>query len=88
MLLSELAGKEIVNLHDGAKLGTIGESDLKISNKGDIEAIIISAKPGYVWFLSKNSSRDNDNIVIPWQAVKKIGNEVIIVDIDIPEVQY
>lgn len=86
MLLSELAGKEIVNLHDGAKLGTIGESDIKINNKGNIEAIIISARAGYVWFLGKNSSRENDSIIIPWQAVKKIGNEVIIVDIDIPPI--
>ncbi|ADY56528.1 sporulation protein, YlmC/YmxH family [Syntrophobotulus glycolicus DSM 8271] len=84
MLLSELAEKEIVNLHDGAKLGTMGESDIRINDQGGIEAIIVSPRANHVWFLAKNSNRENENIVIPWQAVKKIGNEVIIVDIDIP----
>lgn len=36
MLLSELSGKEIINLHDGAKLGSIGESDIKISPEGKL----------------------------------------------------
>lgn len=82
MLLSELAGKEIVNLHDGAKLGLVGESDIKININGKIEALIISSRSGYSWFFNKNSDRECDFVMIPWTAIKKIGSEVIIVDID------
>lgn len=85
MLLSELAGKEIVNLHDGAKLGFIGESDIKINSNGKIEAIIIGSKTGVGWFLKKNSEKESDYVVVPWKAIKKIGSEVIIVDIDYVE---
>jgi len=80
MLLSELAGKEIVNLHDGTKLGLVGESDIKINNSGKIEALIISAKTS--WLFGKNSDRTSDYIMVPWKAIKRIGSEVIIVDID------
>ncbi|KUO66043.1 MAG: YlmC/YmxH family sporulation protein [Gracilibacter sp. BRH_c7a] len=82
MLLSEIAGKEIVNLHDGAKLGLVGESDIKININGKVEALIISSRSGHSWFFSRNNDRDSDFIMIPWEAIRKIGTEVIIVDID------
>ncbi|UWG98563.1 YlmC/YmxH family sporulation protein [Dehalobacter sp. DCM] len=82
MLLSELSGKEIVNLHDGAKLGLIGDSDIKITAEGKIEAIIIASRSGGGRFFSKNTEREGSLVVIPWKAIKKVGTEVIIVDID------
>lgn len=82
MLLSELSGKEIVNLHDGAKLGLIGDSDIKISTEGKIEAIIIASRTGAGRFFGKSNERDESVIIIPWKAIKKVGSEVIIVDID------
>lgn len=78
MLLSDLAGKEIINLYDGAKLGLVGDADLAISPSGSIEAIILSSR-GFSSFWSGTS--DRDTMVIPWQAVKKVGSEVIIVDL-------
>jgi YlmC/YmxH family sporulation protein len=82
MLLSEIAGKEIVNLHDGAKLGLVGDSDIRISANGKIEALIISSRLSYRWFFNRAGEREADTVVIPWKAVKKVGSEVIIVDID------
>lgn len=85
MLLSELSGKEIVNLHDGAKLGLVGESDIKINTNGKIEALIISSRSGYSWFFGRNNEREGESVVVPWKAIKKIGSEVIIVDINYAE---
>lgn len=78
MLLSELAGKEIINLHDGAKLGLIGDADLAVSQSGSIEAIILTSKSGFAGFLG---DRERDILVIPWQAIRKVGSEVVIVDL-------
>lgn len=78
MRLSDLVGKEIVNIYDGARLGTIGESDLVIdAETGIIESIILPGKGNFfsVWL-------DKQQLIIPWQAVKKIGTEVIIVELD------
>lgn len=80
MLLSDLAGKEIINLYDGAKLGLVGDADLAISTGGAIEAIILGSRAGFSGLWGNNSGRDRDTLVIPWQSVKKVGTEVIIVD--------
>ena len=82
MLLSEFSGKEIVNLYDGAKLGYIGDSDIKINSSGNIEAIVLTSRQTNGWFFSKNNETKIENIVIPWGAIKKVGSEVVIVDIN------
>lgn len=81
MLLSDLGGKEIINLYDGARLGSIGDADLAISSSGSIEAIILTSRSGFAGFLGGINERDRETLIIPWQSVKKIGSEVIIVDI-------
>lgn len=81
MFLSELAGKEIINLYDGAKLGLVGDADLAISANGDIEAIILTSRSGFSGLLGGMGDRERDILVIPWESIKKVGSEVIIVDI-------
>lgn len=81
MLLSDLAGKEIINLNDGARLGLVGDADLEIAPNGSVEAIILSSRGGFSGFWGSRSDRGRESIVIPWQAIKKIGSEVIIVDL-------
>ncbi len=83
MLLSDLAGKEIINLHDGAKLGLIQDADLDVSGNGSIEAIILPLRSGFSGFWSGKG--DRETLVIPWKNIKKIGSEVVIVDMSQPE---
>lgn len=75
MELSRLARKEIINLHDGSRLGFVGDSDLVIDETGQIKAIIIFAKGMGL------KHRPQKELNIPWEAIKKIGDEVLIVDI-------
>lgn len=74
--ISELRQREIINLADGKKLGNI--KDLKINlKKGTIEAIIIPG-PGKILGIF---GRDSD-YVIPWENIKKIGVDVILVEMN------
>jgi YlmC/YmxH family sporulation protein len=75
MLLSDLAGKEIINLYDGAKLGLVGDADLDISINGSVEG-------GFSGFWGSKGDREREILVIPWQTIKKIGSEVIIIDLN------
>ena len=84
MLLSHLTGKEIINIHDGAKLGLIQDADLDISINGGIEAIIMPLRIGFSSFWSGRAA-ERDSLIIPWKNEKKIGSEVIIVDMHHPE---
>ncbi|SHI55434.1 YlmC/YmxH family sporulation protein [Desulfosporosinus lacus] len=81
MLLSDLAGKEIINLYDGGKLGLVGDADLEISINGSVEAIILTSRGGFSGFWGSKGDREREQLVIPWQTVKKVGSEVIIVDL-------
>jgi YlmC/YmxH family sporulation protein len=73
--LSRLSRKEIINLHDGARLGYIGDSDLVIDGaSGSIQSIIIFPK-------GLQFGKSSRELIIPWESVKKIGEEVLIVDI-------
>ncbi|ADG82252.1 YlmC/YmxH family sporulation protein [Thermincola ferriacetica] len=73
-----MEGKEIININDGSRLGVIGEADLIIDPRtGLIQSIILPQKNNLISFWV-----DKQNIIIPWEAVRKIGQEVIIVDLD------
>lgn len=74
MKISEFQIKDIVNLSDGKKLGVL--QDLEINLKtGQIEAIIISSSGKRMSFFQRE-----DEIVIPWRKIKKIGEDIIFVD--------
>ncbi len=76
--LSRLSRKEIINLYDGARLGYVGESDLLIDEQsGQIKAIIVAARG-----LTFRFGRSRE-LIIPWEAVKKVGKETMIIDLSV-----
>lgn len=78
MRLSEIGGKEIVNLNDGARLGILGDCDLLINEKsGKIRAILV---PDYKSQFS--IFYDRDFLEVPWSCIKKIGNDMVIVELE------
>ena len=78
MRLNDLEGKEMVNIFDGMRMGTVGESDMMVDQEtGQIVSIILPNRGNLLNFWA-----DRQKIIIPWDSVKKIGREVIVVDID------
>lgn len=78
MRLSAIGGKEIVNLYDGSSLGLISESDLLINKRtGRIHSLLIPENRGLFSLFSNNSLME-----IPWESIKKIGNDMIIIDLE------
>ncbi len=73
MRYSDLAGKEIIDIDQGIRLGVINDTDLVIdAQAGKVVAIII---PGRGGFFSRRE------LEIPWHGIKKIGVDLIIVDL-------
>ncbi|NLL47458.1 MAG: YlmC/YmxH family sporulation protein [Firmicutes bacterium] len=73
MRYSELAGKEIICIDEGIRLGVVDHTDLILNLRtGEVESIVIPY--GYRWFKPRL-------IVIPWHGIKKIGRDLIIVDL-------
>ena len=77
MRVSELSGKEVINLGDGGRLGTIDDCELSFDARtGRIDALLLPAKNSMFRFFE--TSRGT---VVPWEAIKRIGDEVVIVDL-------
>lgn len=78
MRLGELVGKEVINIFDGMRLGTIANSDMIIDPEtGEIESIILPKRQSFLNFWVERGE-----MIVPWNSVKKIGNEVIIIELD------
>ena len=71
--ISEFQIKDVVNVADGKKLGNISDIDISIGT-GKIEAIIISENSKILGLFGKD-----EEIVIPWRNIMKIGEDVILV---------
>ncbi|WP_053957383.1 YlmC/YmxH family sporulation protein [Inediibacterium massiliense] len=78
MRLSKLGGKEIVNLNDGGRLGILAESDLLIDERnGKIKAVLVpDFKNQFSIFHDKNF------LEIPWDCVRKIGSDMVIIEME------
>jgi YlmC/YmxH family sporulation protein len=70
---SELEGKEVINIHTGDRLGVIRRSELLINTETGIVEGLIIVKIGV-------GGREKEIMTIPWQKVKKISDELIIVE--------
>jgi YlmC/YmxH family sporulation protein len=79
MRLSELGLKEVVNLNNGGRLGILADADLVIDEgSGKIISILVPDRrlSLRIFGVEKNS------MDIPWEAIRKIGYDMIIVELD------
>lgn len=79
--ISELRAKEVININDGRRLGPIKDIDIDLE-EGRICAIIL---PTYgstklIGFFSREQE-----IVIPWEKIVRIGIDVILVDLPVSQ---
>lgn len=83
MSLSELRTKDVVNTVDGKRLGKVMDIEFDAVG-GRVEAIVV---PGE-WNVGHLIRGEKCGLVIPWQRICKIGENVILVQLetgDIPE---
>lgn len=71
--ISEFQIKDVVNVSDGKRLGNIGDIEINLTT-GKIDAVVISGNGRVLGFFGKD-----EDIVIPWKNIIKIGQDVILV---------
>lgn len=71
---SDLKLKEVINVMDGKRLGTITDIEIDVET-GQLTAIVV---PGIGKFLGLFGR--NEDVVIPWDKINKIGMDVILVE--------
>ena len=69
--------KEVINIYDGKRLGSVQDVCAELET-GTITSIIVPGSTNK--FMSMFSS--NNDIVIPWNKIRCIGEDLILVEID------
>ncbi len=69
----DMGYKEVINLHDGARLGYVGDVDIELES-GRVTALIIPGRLRFFGLLGRE-----DDYVIPWESIEKIGEDIILV---------
>lgn len=75
--LSELRTKDVVNTLDGKRLGKVMDIEFD-AGAGTVEALVV---PGE-FKVSSMIKGEKCGIVIPWQRICKIGENVILVQLE------
>ena len=73
---NDLRNKEVVNVCTGARLGYITDVNFDVES-GRICSIVVPGECCGVLGLSRR-----DDIVIPWEKIEKIGEDIILVRLD------
>ncbi|WP_059170062.1 YlmC/YmxH family sporulation protein [Bacillus sp. FJAT-27445] len=71
--ISDFQMKDVVNVADGKKLGNVTDIDINLAT-GKIQAVVISGSGKVLGLFGKE-----DDTVIPWSNILKIGHDVILV---------
>ncbi len=76
MKLSELQRKDIINIKDGKKIGKIIDVEFDQTNGYMIKFIIEKAH------FMRNLFTSNEEVTIKFSQIKKMGEDVILIDIN------
>lgn len=83
MTLSELRMKDVINTRDGRSLGKVMDIEFCLCD-GRVTAIVV---PGAARVFSAARfghmlRGEREGVVIPWEMICKIGDDVILVDVE------
>lgn len=74
--VTDLRCKEVINITDGQRLGLIADVEVKLP-EGQILALVV---PGPCRFFGIFGRRDD--FVIPWHCIRRLGSDIILVELD------
>ena len=72
---TDLHCKEVICIHDGRRLGFISDAKIELP-EGKICAIIVPGPCRYFGLWGRR-----DDFIIPWNCIKRIGPDIVLVDI-------
>ena len=80
--ITDLQCKEVICVADGRRLGFVSDVQVEVPD-GQVCAIVVPCPCKFVGFSGKR-----DEFVIPWKYIKKIGPDIVLVDIRPDECRF
>lgn len=75
--LSDMREKEVINVNNGAKIGLVYDFEIDLE-KGKVIALVLPGSGKMLSFFGKNN-----DLIIEWEDIVKIGTDAILVDLNI-----
>ena len=79
--LSELRCREVINICDGCRVGYVNDAEMDTVG-GDVSALIVPGRPRLLGLLGRE-----DDYVIPWKCIRRIGGDIILVEVDLEHIR-
>ena len=79
MRVTDLSCKEVVCISDGARLGYVSDVEVEVP-RGQVQAIVVPGKCRWFGLVGRT-----EDYVIPWEAIRRVGDDIILVDCKISE---
>lgn len=73
--ISDLRMREVINVMNGKRLGLIKDIEIDLE-AGRIKSVVLPGNGKVLGFFGKS-----DEVVVPWQKIKKLGMDVILVEL-------
>lgn len=70
----DLRQKQVININDGKRLGYVYDIEMDLSD-GRVDSLVIPGEGKLLGVFGKNS-----DYIIPWENIKKIGRDTILVE--------
>lgn len=75
--IADLQEKEVINIRDGVRLGYVSDVEIDIKTGCVLCIIVVGSCKVFGIFGT------DEEYIIPWCDIKKIGDDIILIDIDI-----
>ena len=72
--IGDLRYKEVINVNTGLRLGYVSDGIFDVKT-GRMRALVVPGGYRVMGFLGRN-----DDYVIPWEAIRRIGDDIILVE--------
>lgn len=72
--MGQMRLKEVISIGDGSRFGYVGDLELDLDS-GRVRALIIPGRLRLFGLLGRE-----EDIVIPWESVRRFGEDIILVD--------
>ena len=79
MRVTDLGCKEVICVCDGSRLGYVSDVEVKVP-EGQVCAIVVPGKCRFCRLWGRA-----DDYVIPWDAIRRVGDDIILVDCKLTE---
>ena len=77
--IGELRDKEVVNMKDGGRLGFVSDVELD-TGSARLTAVVVYGRLRLLGLLGREP-----DLIIPWDHIRLIGDDTVLVDHDLPE---